>query len=266
MDAERRVFLAAAIATIVGTVLAFVIAYYTVFSPVPASSPDRDRVVKADGETPSQYGPAPNPKSVELAYWQSIADSGDPALYREYLRRYPNGEFADLARARIVQAERATRPQPSSTEPPDRKVTAGSTDDPAVPSETKQTMRSAFDVISFMQLNHPDTTAEPFPFTYLKQRLAERIGDRQLEVANVAIEIGFVEPRDMRRLAPGTSVVGFMMAKLPAVASCEVQFGAPRQYHLASVSASLMKAVDENVPAIAGWVGKVIDGRGIRCP
>jgi adenylate cyclase len=38
---------------------------------------------------------------VELVFWQSVQGSDDDAEYRIYLERYPNGAFADLARARL---------------------------------------------------------------------------------------------------------------------------------------------------------------------
>jgi class 3 adenylate cyclase len=46
-----------------------------------------------DGEPPSD--------SVEIAFWQSVQASDDDAEYRIYLERYPDGAFADLARARL---------------------------------------------------------------------------------------------------------------------------------------------------------------------
>ena len=49
-----------------------------------------------------------DPKAMELAYWKSIAASNDSAVYEQYLRKYPNGEFASVARAKLrnLQASR----------------------------------------------------------------------------------------------------------------------------------------------------------------
>jgi adenylate cyclase len=44
---------------------------------------------------------APPSDSVEIAFWQSVQASDDDAEYRIYLERYPEGAFADLARARL---------------------------------------------------------------------------------------------------------------------------------------------------------------------
>lgn len=49
--------------------------------------------------TPS--APATDPKAIELAFWQSVAASEDIASLQSYLDKYPKGEFAGLARARI---------------------------------------------------------------------------------------------------------------------------------------------------------------------
>lgn len=41
--------------------------------------------------------------SVELAYWDSIKNSSDPAAFNTYLSDYPNGKFAKLARVSITR-------------------------------------------------------------------------------------------------------------------------------------------------------------------
>jgi hypothetical protein len=37
----------------------------------------------------------------DLAFWQSIKDSNDPDMYREYLRQFPSGVYAGLAKLKI---------------------------------------------------------------------------------------------------------------------------------------------------------------------
>ena len=53
----------------------------------------------------SRAAPAVPPRGeadpVELAFWESVQASDDPAEYGEYLRQYPEGAFAALARARL---------------------------------------------------------------------------------------------------------------------------------------------------------------------
>jgi uncharacterized caspase-like protein len=43
----------------------------------------------------------PSYDAVDLAFWQSIERSDDPAMFQEYLRRFPQGTFAGLAQIRI---------------------------------------------------------------------------------------------------------------------------------------------------------------------
>ncbi|WP_416896453.1 MAG: caspase family protein [Minwuia sp.] len=42
-----------------------------------------------------------NDREVEMLYWDSIKDSSNPALFRDYKRRFPDGIFAAIADARI---------------------------------------------------------------------------------------------------------------------------------------------------------------------
>ena len=46
----------------------------------------------------------------ELAYWQAVAGSNDPALYDAYLKQFPDGTFAAIARSRADQAHQAAVP------------------------------------------------------------------------------------------------------------------------------------------------------------
>jgi len=45
-----------------------------------------------------------NDETVELAFWESIQASHDPAEYQAYLYKYPDGAFVSLARARLAKA------------------------------------------------------------------------------------------------------------------------------------------------------------------
>lgn len=43
----------------------------------------------------------------ELAFWQSVAGSDDPAVYDAYLAQYPAGTFSALAKAKVATLRRA---------------------------------------------------------------------------------------------------------------------------------------------------------------
>ncbi len=45
---------------------------------------------------------AVDPRQIELAYWESIKDSARIGDYESYLKKYPDGDFVDLARSRIA--------------------------------------------------------------------------------------------------------------------------------------------------------------------
>ncbi|MCK6449510.1 MAG: caspase family protein, partial [Alphaproteobacteria bacterium] len=56
--------------------------------------------------------------AVEVAFWQSIADSKDPQDYRDYLAQFPNGAFVPLARRRAESLGGAQQAAlPSATAP-----------------------------------------------------------------------------------------------------------------------------------------------------
>jgi len=57
-------------------------------------------------------------RAMELAFWQSVQNSDDASQLGAYLKRYPNGTFADVARAKIAALgrPRASVPETSSTE------------------------------------------------------------------------------------------------------------------------------------------------------
>jgi hypothetical protein len=45
------------------------------------------------------------PLAVELSFWDSIKNSNDPAEYAAYLKKYPDGQFVELARIRLRALE-----------------------------------------------------------------------------------------------------------------------------------------------------------------
>jgi len=55
--------------------------------------------------TPGQASP---PKDSDTVFWQSIEQSNDPADFQDYIKRYPNGEFIDLARNRLAELQKPT--------------------------------------------------------------------------------------------------------------------------------------------------------------
>jgi uncharacterized caspase-like protein len=61
--------------------------------------------------------PSPDRRAMELAFWEAIKESGNPAELEAYLDRWPEGTFAALARIRIEElaesGARTPRPRPA---------------------------------------------------------------------------------------------------------------------------------------------------------
>jgi formylglycine-generating enzyme required for sulfatase activity len=84
-----------------------------------ATTPKRTRTSGGGGTTAS--------RDAEVVFWDSIKNSNDPEDYKAYLRKYPNGTFADLARRRAglgtsseikPSAGNETKPAESRPAPP----------------------------------------------------------------------------------------------------------------------------------------------------
>jgi class 3 adenylate cyclase len=70
--------------------------------------PDGTTSLASTGSPPLEAEPevtgGQNDETVELAFWQSIQASDDPAEYQAYLDKYPDGAFVSLAQVRLAKA------------------------------------------------------------------------------------------------------------------------------------------------------------------
>lgn len=55
-----------------------------------------------------------DPVAFELSYWETIKNSTNADDFKAYLERYPNGQFAELAKNRIATAPPVTKPAETS--------------------------------------------------------------------------------------------------------------------------------------------------------
>jgi len=70
---------------------------------------------------PSPIAPAPvDPAAIELSFWESVKASTDAADFEAYLKQYPKGRFADLARNRIRALKAPAQTGSVTTPPPSR--------------------------------------------------------------------------------------------------------------------------------------------------
>jgi adenylate cyclase len=68
----------------------------------PAGQPEQVAAAsKLDGADLAGTVLTADETAIELAFWTSVKDSSDPDEYLAYLNRYPDGTFAELARARL---------------------------------------------------------------------------------------------------------------------------------------------------------------------
>jgi class 3 adenylate cyclase len=86
-----------------------------VFAPLAEAR--REALLAEQTEPAADPAPEPDLVAVELAFWESIKESTDPAEFAAYLEQYPDGSFAALAEARrqsLTEAQAA--PVPEKTE------------------------------------------------------------------------------------------------------------------------------------------------------
>ncbi len=86
------------------------------FMLVPGASPGP---VSRAAEAVAAGAPANDAASMEMMFWQSASSGNDVSQLRAYLSRYPNGSFAELAKAKIATLE---RPAPGGTAGADRNL------------------------------------------------------------------------------------------------------------------------------------------------
>jgi class 3 adenylate cyclase len=48
-------------------------------------------------------------EKIELAFWESVSDADDPALFQAYLDKYPEGNFAAIATTRLARLQAVER-------------------------------------------------------------------------------------------------------------------------------------------------------------
>jgi len=64
-----------------------------------------------------------DPSSFELSYWDTVKNSTDANDFKAYLEKYPNGQFAALAKNRVTNLEATSKPAESRSAGPDSSAT-----------------------------------------------------------------------------------------------------------------------------------------------
>ena len=71
-------------------------------TPAAKTPGAKGRATASAGSVDARNAAPPDPKMMDLTYWQSVEGSNDPAQLKSYLEQYPNGAFAALAKAKIA--------------------------------------------------------------------------------------------------------------------------------------------------------------------
>jgi hypothetical protein len=118
-------------------------------TPAPKKTPSKKRSAPAKSST-SSSNTGSNDLS-EIAFWETIKTSTDPEDFKSYLKKYPNGQFADLAKNRIKALE-AAKPQPS---PIPTTTPAASTvvNKPATDDSNKESNASLSETLNWIKEN-----------------------------------------------------------------------------------------------------------------
>ena len=58
----------------------------------------------------------------EMLFWESVKDSNNIDMYRAYLKKYPNGVFADLAKIKIQALEHESPAAPAAEKPAEEAI------------------------------------------------------------------------------------------------------------------------------------------------
>jgi hypothetical protein len=85
--------------------------------PIPAQRTPSIVAPSPQTETATPSAPVPDATGIEAAFWNSIKDDKNPSLFEAYLKRYPNGAFADMARITLDELKAAGRTPPAPLAP-----------------------------------------------------------------------------------------------------------------------------------------------------
>lgn len=104
-------------------------------APTPAQTPPT---------TPAPTVPGGRNMSDDYIFWRSAERCGTPACIQTYLNKYPKGQFADMAQARLQSATASATPQPPvasnqpATPPTSRQITDLNRENSPRPAEPRR--------------------------------------------------------------------------------------------------------------------------------
>ena len=79
----------------------------------------------APAPVPAAQEPSPASSQAEIVFWQSIADSTNPAEFEAYLAQFPSGVFRALAQARLAALRSPSNQRPASASAAGSRLSGG---------------------------------------------------------------------------------------------------------------------------------------------
>lgn len=101
-------------------------------------------------------GPAVSQSAIELEFWSSIKNSNDPEDFKEYLARYPNGQFASIAQRRVAAVSQPTTRRSTETPPPPPTAAAPASEGPSIASRVEELGRMTYLKVSDLRATKRD--------------------------------------------------------------------------------------------------------------
>jgi hypothetical protein len=84
-----------------------------------------------------------DPAAIELSYWETIKNSTNADDFKSYLKKYPNGQFAELANNRVKALEGTSRVSPSADTKASKDETPRENDTPSL-ADTMDWLKEKF--------------------------------------------------------------------------------------------------------------------------
>ncbi len=94
--------------------------FFTAAPGATAPTPQGPAAATPPPQAPPAPAPADRSADSENLFWQSIRDSRNAADYKAYLAKYPNGTFAELAKIRLAEIEKAAQTPPPAPPVPEK--------------------------------------------------------------------------------------------------------------------------------------------------
>lgn len=82
-------------------------------------------------------GPTVSQSAIELEFWSSIKNSSDPEDFKEYLTRYPNGQFASIAQRRVAAVSQPGTRRNTEAAPPPPAAAVPASEGPSIASRVE---------------------------------------------------------------------------------------------------------------------------------